>query len=121
MGLCMVVRKTGEEFSISYGAYFCLRVKILETLDEELGADFKGLGFFSHLSESSLKKLSDLNLYDFMMHSDCDGILKLATIKKTFKCLENLELKDKNWQPELELLKHIFRQAIKANSSIKYC
>lgn len=41
MGLCMRVKKSGDEFDIGYGGYFALRYHIISCIDKEIAYKWK--------------------------------------------------------------------------------
>jgi hypothetical protein len=122
MGLCMNVEKTDEDFFIGYVRYFWLRVEILESIDYFLAKDFKNTLNEVPISEKSFEKLYNLGLHEFMLHSDCDGILELNVIEKTLKALNKVKLfKNSDFKKEFKGLKDILSKAVKSKSNIIYC
>lgn len=122
MGLCMNVEKTDEDFFIGYVRYFWLRVEILESIDYFLAKDFKNTLNEVPISEKSFEKLYNLGLHEFMLHSDCDGILELNVIEKTLKALNKVKLfKNSDFKEEFKGLKDILSKAVKYKSNIIYC
>lgn len=122
MGLCMNVEKTDEDFFIGYVRYFWLRVEILESIDYFLAKDFKNTLNEVPISEKSFEKLYNLGLHEFMLHSDCDGILELNVIEKTLKALNKVKLfKNPDFKEEFKGLKDILSKAVKSKSNIIYC
>lgn len=122
MGLCMNVEKTDEDFFIGYVRYFWLRVEILESIDYFLAKDFKNTLNEVPISEKSFEKLYNLGLHEFMLHSDCDGILELSVVEKTLKALNKVKLfKNSDFKEEFKGLKDILSKAVKAKSNIIYC
>lgn len=122
MGLCMNVEKTDEDFFIGYVRYFWLRVEILESIDYFLAKDFKNTLNEVPISEKSFEKLYNLGLHEFMLHSDCDGILELNVIEKTLKVLNKVKLfKNSDFKEEFKGLKDILSKAVKSKSNIIYC
>lgn len=122
MGLCMNVEKTDEDFFIGYVRYFWLRVEILESIDYFLAKDFKNTLNEVPISEKSFEKLYNLGLHEFMLHSDCDGILELNVIEKTLKALNKVKLfKNSDFKEEFKGLKDILSKAVKSKSNIIYC
>lgn len=122
MGLCMNVEKTDEDFFIGYVRYFWLRVEILESIDYFLAKDFKNTLNEVPISEKSFEKLYNLGLHEFMLHSDCDGILELNVIRKTLKALNKVKLfKNSDFKEEFKGLKDILSKAVKSKSNIIYC
>lgn len=122
MGLCMNVEKTDEDFFIGYVRYFWLRVEILESIDYFLAKDFKNTLNEIPISEKSFEKLYNLGLHEFMLHSDCDGILELNVIEKTLKALNKVKLfKNSDFKEEFKGLKDILSKAVKSKSNIIYC
>lgn len=122
MGLCMNVEKTDEDFFIGYVRYFWLRVEILESIDYFLAKDFKNTLNEVPISEKSFEKLYNLELHEFMLHSDCDGILELNVIEKTLKALNKVKLfKNSDFKEEFKGLKDILSKAVKSKSNIIYC
>lgn len=122
MGLCMNVEKTDEDFFIGYVRYFWLRVEILESIDYFLAKDFKNTLNEVPISEKSFEKLYNLGLQEFMLHSDCDGILELNVIEKTLKALNKVKLfKNSDFKEEFKGLKDILSKAVKSKSNIIYC
>lgn len=122
MGLCMNVEKTDEDFFIGYVRYFWLRVEILESIDYFLAKDFKNTLNEVPISEKSFEKLYNLGLHEFMLHSDCDGILELNVIEKTLKALNKVKLfKNSDFKEEFKGLKDILNKAVKSKSNIIYC
>lgn len=122
MGLCMNVEKTDEDFFIGYVRYFWLRVEILESIDYFLAKDFKNTLNEVPISEKSFEKLYNLELHEFMLHSDCDGILELSVIEKTLKALNKVKLlKNSDFKEEFKGLKDILSKAVKSKSNIIYC
>lgn len=122
MGLCMNVEKTDEDFFIGYVRYFWLRVEILESIDYFLAKDFKNTLNEVPISEKSFEKLYNLGLHEFMLHSDCDGILELNVIEKTLKALNKVKLfKNSDFKEEFKGLKDILSKVVKSKSNIIYC
>ena len=131
MGLCMSLNleEFDEEYDVnmSYGYYLSFRIKLLNSLDEGLGDQFKDeLLFKKEISENLLERLNKLNLIEFCLHSDCDGKLGLRIIKKTLKTMEKIEIKkedllDYDFCEKLEEVKKIFRKALELHRQITYC
>lgn len=131
MGLCMSLnlKEFDEEYDVnmSYGYYLSFRIKLLNSLDEGLGDQFKDeLLFKKEISENLLEQLNKLNLIEFCLHSDCDGKLSLRIIKKTLKTMEKIEIKkedllDYDFCEKLEEVKKIFRKALELHRQITYC
>ena len=131
MGLCMSLnlKEFDEEYDVnmSYGYYLSFRIKLLNSLDEGLGDQFKDeLLFKKEISENLLERLNKLNLIEFCLHSDCDGKLSLRIIKKTLKTMEKIEIKkedllDYDFYEKLEEVKKIFRKALELHRQITYC
>ena len=131
MGLCMSLnlKEFDEEYDVnmSYGYYLSFRIKLLNSLDEGLGDQFKDeLLFKKKISENLLERLNKLNLIEFCLHSDCDGKLSLRIIKKTLKTMEKIEIKkedllDYDFCEKLEEVKKIFRKALELHRQITYC
>lgn len=131
MGLCMSLNleEFDEEYDVnmSYGYYLSFRIKLLNSLDEGLGDQFKDeLLFKKEISENLLERLNKLNLIEFCLHSDCDGKLSLRIIKKTLKTMEKIEIKkedllDYDFCEKLEEVKKIFRKALELHRQITYC
>lgn len=131
MGLCMSLnlKEFDEEYDVnmSYGYYLSFRIKLLNSLDEGLGDQFKDeLLFKKEISENLLERLNKLNLIEFCLHSDCDGKLSLRIIKKTLKTMEKIEIKkedllDYDFCEKLEEVKKIFRKALELHRQITYC
>ena len=131
MGLCMSLnlKEFDEEYDVymSYGYYLSFRIKLLNSLDEGLGDQFKDeLLFKKEISENLLERLNKLNLIEFCLHSDYDGKLGLRIIKKTLKTMEKIEIKkedllDYDFYEKLEEVKKIFRKALELHRQITYC
>lgn len=123
MGLCMRVKKTGDEFDIGYRQYFLLRYLILREVDKDVANVWKDrcLNKGRRLTLEEFKKIYDFKLADFIYHSDCGGLLGRRKVKRTLLALEKIDFKNEEWKDLFDGLKNILRIAVENKSSIKYC
>ena len=107
MGLDMTT-KNGNSFSISYSGFMGMRLNIAEAYNEE--------------KYELYKKCMNWNLTkkEFLFHSDCDGMLKLCTIRKTLRELEKLNLENCPYKPEIKKMMEFFKEAIKEKQRIYF-
>lgn len=122
MGLCIGVKKTGDEWDIGYRGYFILRYLILKEIDENIADVWRDSCIRNGrlLTIEEFKKIYDCKLADFIFHSDCDGLLGRRKVKRTLLALEKIDFKNEEWKDYFDGLKNILRIAAENKSSIRY-
>ncbi|WP_373077202.1 hypothetical protein [Fusobacterium varium] len=118
MGLDMTT-KNGNSFSISYSGFMGIRLNIAEAYNTEKYELYRKC-MNRILTKKEFKKMYFGNLQEFLFHSDCDGFLKVCTIRKTLKELERLDLEDCPWKFEIKQMMEFFREAIKEKQRIYF-
>lgn len=118
MGLDMTT-KNGNNFSISYSGFMGIRLNIAKAYDNEKYELYKKC-MNRNLTKKEFKKMYFGDLQEFLFHSDCDGMLKLCTIRKTLRELEKLNLEDCPWKPEIKQMIEFFKEAIKEKQRIYF-
>ncbi|MEQ3307268.1 hypothetical protein AAA294_07205 [Fusobacterium varium] len=118
MGLDMRT-KNGNSFGISYSGFMGIRLNIAEAYDREKYELYR-ICMNRSLTKKEFKKIYFGDLQEFLFHSDCDGILKLCTIRKTLKELEKLDIEGYPWKSEIKQMMEFFREAIKEKQRIYF-
>lgn len=118
MGLDMVT-KNGNSFSISYSGFMGIRLNIAEAYDTEKYELYRKC-MRQNLTKKEFEKMYFGDLQEFLFHSDCNGFLKVSTIRKTYKELEKLDFEDCPYKPEIKKMMEFFKEAIKEKQRIYF-
>lgn len=111
--------KNGNSFSISYSGFMGMRLNIAEAYNNEKYELYKKM-YVLDLTKKEFKKMYFGDLQEFLFHSDCYGMLKLCTIRKTLKELEKLDIEDCPYKPEIKEMMEFFKEAIKEKQRIYF-
>ena len=123
MGLCMYNKKLDKSFNIGYGGFFWLKHKILKSVSEDLAEEWEvfSLSQSQRLSNEFVDKLKELELYDLIMHSDCDGKLQRRELKRINKALSKINKVEDNWNEKFLELKEFIRETVEQGGIVIFC
>ncbi|MDY3059301.1 MAG: hypothetical protein SOR11_04795 [Fusobacterium sp.] len=122
MALDLVVKKRGDRMTIGYGAYFNMRIEILNTIQFGLGDKFKKESIHEKFySDEVFNTVKKLKLDNFIFHSDCDGYLTYREVKKTLEVLEKYNFSSNEWSKEINQFINLLKKARDKKSYIYYC
>ena len=122
MALDLVVKKRGDRMTIGYGAYFNMRIEILNTIQFGLRDKFKKESIHEKFySDEVFNTVKKLKLDNFIFHSDCDGYLTYREVKKTLEVLEKYNFSSNEWSKEINQFINLLKKARDKKSYIYYC
>ena len=140
MGISIDKKGEPSKFAMTmgYGAFFRLRSKIAQLIDEDLGRAYSGLlnNTEEAIAESEriinnkdlCKTKSDERLFDFLFAPDCGGKTTYGTCKKILKLVENENDTDlygyAGWGENCSTMgdfKNLLRECIRDKKALYWC